>query len=70
MEYQEVKVFNLSDTALYQVGRSIRFHHRLVPPAQHTPWRTPYEWYNMAAGMAWGDRLPELTLAEVELVQP
>lgn len=68
MEFQQVKVFDLPDTAVYQAGRSIRFRYQLVPQAQHTPWRTPYERYNTAQALAWGDRLPELTLSEVELV--
>ena len=67
-EFQQVKVFDLPDTATYRVGRSIRFRYRLVPQAQQTPWRTWYELYNMAPVFAWGDRLPELTLSEVELV--
>lgn len=67
-DYQQVKVFDLPDTAVYRVGRSIRFHYWIVPQAQHTPWRTYYERLNTAAGLARGDRLPELTLANVELV--
>ena len=66
--FQQVKVFDLPDTATYRAGRAIRFRYRLVPQAQQTPWRTPYERYNMAPGLAWGDRLPELTLSDVELV--
>ncbi|ALW85926.1 hypothetical protein AUC43_12960 [Hymenobacter sedentarius] len=66
--FQQVKVFDLPDTAVYRVGRSIQFRYRLVPQAQQTPWRTPYERYNTAPALAWGDRLPELILSEVELV--
>ena len=69
-DYQHVKAFDLLDTAVYRVGRSIRFRYHLVPAAQHTPWRTNYERQNTAPQMAWGDRLPELTLTQVELVQP
>ena len=69
-DYTQAKVFDLPDTATYRVGRSIRFRYQLVPPAQHTPWRTYYERMNTAPGMAWGDRLPELTPTQVELVQP
>jgi hypothetical protein len=66
-EFSQVKVFDLLDTTLYRAGRTIRFRYRLVPQAQQTPWRTPYEMYNMAPVLAWGDRLPELTLSDVEL---
>ena len=68
MEYQQVKVFNLPDTATYKAGRTIRFRYRLVPQNEHTPWRTFYERMNMAPGIAWGDRLPELALTDVQLV--
>ena len=69
-DYTQAKVFDLPDTATYRVGCSIRFRYHLVPPEQHTPWRTYYERMNTAPGMAWGDRLPELTLTQVELVPP
>lgn len=68
VQYQQVKAFNLPDTATYKTGRTIRFRYRLVPQAEHTPWRTAYERYNMAAAIAWGDRLPELALTDVQLV--
>lgn len=67
IDYRHVKVFDLPDTLLYKAGRVIRFRYHLVPQARHTPWRTPYERYNMAPELAWGDRLPELMLYEVEL---
>lgn len=63
--YQQVKAFDLPDTATYKAGRLIQFHYQLVPPAQHTPWRTAYERYNMAPLMARGDQLPELRLSDV-----
>ena len=68
VQYQQVKAFNLPDTATYKAGRAIRFRYRLVPQDQHTPWRTGYERLNTAAGIAWGDRLPELALTDVQLV--
>lgn len=67
IQYQQVKVFNLPDTATYKPGRYIQFRYQFVPEAQHTPWRTYYERMNWAAQMAWGDRLPELTLSDVQL---
>lgn len=65
--YQQVKAFDLPDTAAYKAGRVLQFRYRLVPLAQHTPWRTFYEQMNTAAGIAWGDRLPELALSDVRL---
>ncbi len=67
--FQHVKVFDLPDTAVYKAGRTLQFRYQLVPQAQHTPWRTAYERYNMAPGLAWGDRLPELSLTDVQVVQ-
>lgn len=68
MDYQVVKTFNLPDTAIYKAGRTVLFRYQLVPQAQHTPWRTLYERLNTATGIAWGDRLPELALSDVQLV--
>lgn len=65
--YQEIKTFDLPDAASYKVGSTIQFHYKLVPQSQHTPWRTLYERVNTAAQIAWGDRLPELTLTNVQL---
>jgi len=64
--YQQVKVFDLPDTVVYKAGRYIKFHYQLVPQARHTPWRTAYERFNMAPGIAWGDKLPELNLSDVQ----
>lgn len=67
--YQRAKVFDLPDTATYRVGRAITFHYQLVPLAQQTPWKTSYEWWNMAATMNEADTLPEITLTDVSVVK-
>ena len=67
--YQEIKTFDLPDANTYQVGSTIQFHYRLIAQDQHTPWRTLYERMNMAAQMAWGDRLPELALTDIQVVK-
>jgi hypothetical protein len=47
--YQEIKTFDLPDTAMYKVGSIIQFRYHLVSQEQHTPWRTQYEQFNTAA---------------------
>lgn len=65
--YAEAKVFGLGDTAVYRVGRTVQFHYQLVPYAQQTPWKTRYEYYNMAAVAPWTEPRPEIVVTDVQL---
>jgi len=68
--YQEAKVFALGDTAVYRVGKTVRFHYQLVPYAQQTPWKTYYEYFNMAAAAPWTEPRPEITITAAQVVAP
>ncbi|WP_126546799.1 hypothetical protein [Hymenobacter amundsenii] len=67
--YQQAKVFNLPDTISYKTGSMLTFHYRLIEEAQQTPWRTFYEWYNVAAQTQppGAVPLPEIAIADVLL---
>ena len=68
--YSEAKVFGLGDTAVYRVGRTVRVHYQLVPYAQQTPWKTYYEYFNMAAMPPWTEPRPEITVTDAQVSSP
>ncbi|NKI89458.1 hypothetical protein HBN54_002056 [Hymenobacter sp. 1B] len=65
--YSEAKVFALGDTAVYRVGQTVQFHYQLVPYAQQTPWKTYYEYFNMAATVPWTEPRPEITVTDAQV---
>ena len=68
--YQQVKVFSLPDTTTYTAGKTIAFRYREVPVAQQAPWKTKYEWCNVAPAPGGAEPFAELILSDVQLVQP
>jgi hypothetical protein len=66
--YQQAKVFNLPDTVVCRPGRLISFRYQVVPAAQQTPWKTPYEWLNTQQAPAGAEPLAEITLSDVLLL--
>ena len=68
--YSEAKVFALGDTAVYRVGRTVQFHYQLVPYTQQTPWKTYYEYFNMASMPPWTEPRPEITVTDAQVISP
>lgn len=66
--YPVVKVFDLPDTATYKAGKTISFRYQVVPPAQQTPWKTGYEWNNVAPQPGGAEPFAELRLSDVQLL--
>jgi hypothetical protein len=65
--YQQVKVFDLPDTAVYKAGRTITFHYHLVPYAQQSAWKTFVETHFLGPMPYWTLLLPELAISDVHL---